>query len=167
MAEALKATVYFAEEVRQSDTFAQTGGNPSESVEVVLLPEYERAVDASIDGERWHKAELRGLVRLAGGSEGESPLAVVTRLIEEVEHYRRMRADSPVLSDTSVAVLDYVPPAGEGRGMDLWEKVGIAQIPATAEEVAVIRHPEGSGGFVHFVTGDAWERYEDARRCHT
>jgi hypothetical protein len=82
-----KTKILYAADVRETDTFSDP------SVEVVGIANHEHVVDDLRDAKRWQDDELRGLVKLAGGYEGQSLLSVVTRLVEEVEHTRRMEQE--------------------------------------------------------------------------
>lgn len=130
----------------------------SEREEVVKLVDVEHAIDALRDELRDEHAEGRGLLRVVGAYPGESLIAAVVRLVEEVEHYRKMRLESPALSDTSIAVLDQVPRSLSPTNG--WSSVGETTIPATEETIVAITH-SGVDGLM-FVTADAWECYENA-----
>jgi hypothetical protein len=87
-----KAKILYAADVRETDTFTDP------SVEVIGIANHEHVVDDLRDTKRWQDDELRGLVKLAGGYPGQSLLSVITKLIEEVEHWRELQKGAPLVS---------------------------------------------------------------------
>lgn len=151
----MKTKILYAIDVRETDTFP---GEPP-SVEVVGIANHEHVVDELRDALRWREDAERGLTKLAGGYPEQSLLSVITKLVEEVEHYRQIHNDGELVvgENLTLAVLDRVPSALADPG--LWKKVG--DVASDGAHAVAIAHP-GVEGLV-FVTDDAWECHEDAR----
>lgn len=140
---------------------------PDETVkEVIELPDVEHAIDEKIDRIRDLEAEQRAIARLAGAYPGQGPIAAVLKLVEEVEHYRELREEGPVVDDQAaeIKILEGVPTSMPEPG--LWEAKGELWRDDLDHPIAIaIRHP-GIQGLV-FVTDEAWELHRDAGRHET
>lgn len=88
-----KTKILYATDVRETDTF--NGGDSA--VEVVGLVNHEHVVDYLRDRLRDREDETRAIGRLVGAFKGQSVLAAVFRMVEEVEHYRELRREAPIL----------------------------------------------------------------------
>lgn len=98
--------VYFVAGTELRTPGAGVESAPASSVEVVKLPDVERAIDEKVDALRWAEIGRRALHRLITSLPGylpDEPLHVaIMRLVEEVEHLRKVREEDEVVIDAEV-----------------------------------------------------------------